>query len=146
MRHRGILLTGLAITMACAYMYLVVMAIGYAAAIPMPAWWRSAFSSRLVGLLVFMVGWHTLAVVVAALPFSWGISQLYGRFGWLVALAITSVTTIFLVTPTFILLGSVVSASHVGIQISDYVILIGAMPVLTWLLYPRPLTTRSSGP
>jgi|WetSurMetagenome_2_1015567.scaffolds.fasta_scaffold422390_1 hypothetical protein len=146
MRGRVFVLTAVAVGLTYAYSYALLWATGFAAARPIPAWWWEVFHGRLVGVLVFMISWHTLAVVAAAIPFAWIVARLYGAKGWLVALAIGLVTTLPLLLPFTIQNLRGMPARQLGISISDYAVLIGTLPCLAWLLRARPLTARSSGP
>lgn len=57
-----------AVFLSVAYCYLLIYIIGWTSAQRIPAWWLGVFPSRHVGLTIWLIAEHTLAVLSAALP------------------------------------------------------------------------------
>jgi hypothetical protein len=59
-----------AVLLSVAYYYLLVYIVGWMSAQRLPGWWLGAFPSRDVGLTIWLVAEHSVAVLSAALPVS----------------------------------------------------------------------------
>ena len=138
MSRRLVLLAVVAVGLLVLYQYALLVTIGYAAAMPMPRWWMDVFPSRLSGTLSFMVLWHTLAVVVAALPIAWVLARFYGRRSGVIAFAIAAVVTLPTELPAIAHIFRAMSVRAKVLTISDYVVLLGTLPLLVWLFKVLP--------
>ena len=128
------------------YSYSLIVGIGYALAQPHPTWWESIFSTRGHAALAWMVVCHSLAVLIVTLPFAYLIQRLYGRYGPLIALAMTF--TLFVAFALPALIGSF-STSPIAVKVVtvfDQIELLGVLPVLVWAFSKLPSNQRLERP
>lgn len=129
---RRIALTGLAIGIAWVYLYAFIMAIGYAAALPISSRWVALFPTHRAAVLTWMVMWHTLAVLIVSAPFALFIQRVYGRRGVVVALLVT--LSVFGLQASY--LGELFHGQPLRLQIVaafDQVKLLAVLPLLVWI-------------
>jgi|SRR5438105_4677759 len=127
------------------YSFFLIAAIGYALAQPHPAWWDSMFSTRGQAALTWMVLCHSMAVLVVSLPFAYLIQRVYGRYGPLVALAMTLTLFVVFALPALRYFGDSPTRFKV-VTIFDQLKLVGVLPVLVWAFSKLPSNKRWSGP
>jgi hypothetical protein len=124
-----------AAVLAVAYFYLLVCLIGWISARPLPGWWLGVFSSRHIGVITWVVGLHTAAVLAAALPIAVSALVLARKnavqLGLLAAALATAAAVIPSLSPTILPL---IWASEPVFFITDQVKLIAAVPILAWVL------------
>jgi hypothetical protein len=77
---RRIALVLLTIAVAWLYWYLLVAAIGLAAALPIWTPWLADFPTPRSAVLTWMVTWHTLVIVLVSLPFGFLIHRMWGSW------------------------------------------------------------------
>jgi hypothetical protein len=142
MRHPAVLaLAGLAI----GYLYLGVLAyaIAFAAVMP-PQWWIAAFSSSGTSVLSWSTFAHSVAVVLASIPFAWVIVWLYGRFSLYAATAIGVAT--WLVLEIQFVIDAFYFPRFLSIWFADTLVFVLALPLLAWLFRKLPSNNRWRGP
>ena len=127
------------------YSYSLVLGIGYAMATPTPTWWQSMFSTRGHAALTWMVFCHSVAVLVVSFPFAYLIQRIYGRYGPVVALAMTLTLFVMFALPAWRYIGDSPTRFKV-VTIFDQIKLVCVLPVLVWAFGKLPSNNRWSGP
>jgi hypothetical protein len=142
---RRIALVLLTIAVGWLFWYLLVAAIGLAAALPVWKPWFAVFPTRRSAVLTWMVTWHTLAIVLVSLPFGFLIHRMWGRWAPLIALAIT-LAMFALELPD---MGQLFRGQPLRFQlvaVFDQLKLIGVLPLVAWLASRLPSNNRWRGP
>jgi hypothetical protein len=143
---KRIVLVVLALGLAWLYMWVVTTTIAYAASQPSPPGWGALFNSRGSEVLAWLVFVHTLAVLLASLPFAFAIERLYGRVGVWVALALT--VAVYSATLAPFVVGAF-AANPVRLKVVnliDAVTLVGFLPALVWVFGMLPSNYRIERP
>lgn len=129
---RRIALIGLAIGIAWVYWYAFIVAVGYAATLPIPKHWPALFSTHRAAVLTWLVTLHTLAALLVSAPFGLLIQRVYGRRAIIVALAVT--LTLFGLEASY--LRELFIGQPLRLQLVaafDQVKLIGLLPLMVWI-------------
>jgi MFS family permease len=136
------------------YSYCLIFCIGYALAQPHPTWWESMFISHSHAALAWMVFCHSLAILIVSLPFAYLIQRVYGRYGPLIALAMTFTLFVAFALPALIGSFGPSPTRHKVVTIFDQIKLLAILPVLVWAFsklpsnqrLERPVTPRNHAP
>lgn len=129
---RRIALIGLAIGIAWVYLYVFIVAVGYAATLLIPKYWLALFPTHRAAVLTWLIMWHTLAALLVSVPFGLLIQRMYGRRGVIVALAVT--LTLFGLEVSYLrelFIGQPLSLQLVAAF--DQVKLIVVLPLVVWI-------------
>lgn len=129
---RRIALIGLAIGIAWVYLYVFIVAVGYAATLLIPKYWLAHFPTHRAAVLTWLIMWHTLAALLVSVPFGLLIQRVYGRRGVIVALAVT--LTLFGLEVSYLrelFIGRPLSLQLVAAF--DQVKLIVVLPLVVWI-------------
>jgi hypothetical protein len=137
-RHR-VVLGAVALALALLYTEALVLTVGVTAALaPLPSWYH-LFSTRAGAVMSWTAVWHTMAVLVVALPFAYVIARIYGRVGVLLALTLTGV--IYAIdSPAFTIAQFNTFSTHMKfVTLLDAVKLLGFLPGLVWVFGRLPI-------
>jgi hypothetical protein len=133
-----------ALLLAVIYYYSLVYLVGWMNAQQRPGWWLSVFPTRKIAALGWVIGVHTFAVLLAALPIAVAAVILARTNAVLLGLAAAVLATGAAVAPA---LGSAVWPliwnGHPIFFVTDQAKLIVAVPFLAWVLRAVSSNNRS---
>jgi hypothetical protein len=141
---RKVTLGALAVALIWLYGYLLVLAFGYAAALPIPAWWRNTFGRGHAAFWMWSIPFDLLVTAVVSAPFALLIARYYRRTWLLVALlaaAILAASDLKGLLKAWAL----VNGSYVGFLLISIFRTLAVLPVLTWLARRLPSDYRWGG-
>ena len=129
-----------------AYQYALVLGVGHALALSIPAAWSASFPSRVSGTLTWIILVHTLAVLVVSVPFAVLIARFGGTHAPAIALAITAGLFAIFSLPPLIEFFGIMSPRTRVVTAFDQIKLILVLPLLVLLMRKLPSNNRWRGP
>jgi hypothetical protein len=143
--RRAVILLAAALFLIWFYSYLLLYAVEFSAGQPVPVNWSYLFLTPRAALLSWLYLRHTIAVLLASVPFAFVIARLYPRRWLVVALAATAPLYLTTTLPTVVQTFNTTPLRLQIAEIVDAVKLVGMLPLLTWGLRNLPSNMRWSG-
>jgi len=124
-----------AAVLATVYYYLLVFLIGLTSTRLWPAWWYGVFPSRHLAAVTWMIGWHTIGVLSAALPVAVAsVIIMRDRAALLGALAGALATTFSVLPSLSANIWPLIWNNHPIFFVTDQIKLLVAVPFLAWIV------------
>src|SRR5579862_6236547 len=149
--RKQLFLAGAYLGLLCAYYFALMLAEGYAAALPISPRWIAFFPSRDVGFLSLSVVYDTAVLVLVGLPVALLLARFGGRHATAVALSMTTALFVVAVAPSLItdISRGALAGFHTPWRLYmafAFLEFIAVLPLLVWLLRKPPSNIRWRGP
>jgi F0F1-type ATP synthase membrane subunit c/vacuolar-type H+-ATPase subunit K len=123
-----------AVLLSVVYYYLLIYIVGWMSAQRLPGWWIKAFPSSNVGLRIWAVAEHSVAVLSAALPVGVAAVLCSRQNAVQLGLIAGSIATVAAVAPSLTATIWPLIWNHPVFFVTDQIKLIGAVPFVAWVL------------
>jgi len=124
-----------AVLLSVVYYYLLIYIVGWMSAQRLPGWWFRAFPSSHVGLRIWLVAEHSVAVLSAALPVGVAAVLCSRQNAVQLGLIAGSIATVAAVVPSLNpTIWPLVWNNHPVFFVTDQIKLIAAVPFVAWVL------------
>jgi hypothetical protein len=117
------------------YSYLLIFLVGWTSEIPWPSWWLGAFPNQHVAALIWIIGWHTIGVLSAAMPIAVAAVLVLRKQAMLLGIVVGVIATILGVVPSLRPdIWPLIWNNHPIFFITDQIQLVVAVPVAIWII------------
>jgi hypothetical protein len=124
-----------AVLLSVVYYYLLIYIVGWMSAQRLPGWWLGAFPSRHVGLTIWLIAEHSVAVLSAAVPVGVAAVLLFRQSAVQLGLIAGSIATAASVVPSLTpTIWPLIWSNHPVFFVTDQIKLIAAVPFVAWVL------------
>lgn len=144
-RHVRLRLILAAPVLGAVYYYLLIFLIGLTSVTPWPSWWIGLLPNRHVAARIWIIGWHTIGVLSAAIPIAFAAMLVLRKQAMLLGIIVGVIATILAVLPSLTHdIWPLIWNNHPIFFITDQIQLLVAVPAAIWII--RKLMPKSAPP